>query len=117
MTPYPKAACYGRGTIFPIVVLDEQLAWHQTAPDAVPVRDVGGEDLLVLRWCGPLAATSCVLDSLHQAATEIQAALAAGTELSDYAPGLPDGLRLIALRPSAVIGPWHSRPGRTTLPT
>ncbi|MFB8310114.1 hypothetical protein ACFC5T_16315 [Streptomyces sp. NPDC055961] len=107
----PLAAHYGLGVIFPVVVLDSS-GWKQAAPWARPQRTTERDDLLVLRWSG--------LDQDEDESVQLLVALAQlapdplddESALAAYAEQLPRSARLIALRPSALIGSWAERPGQ-----
>jgi hypothetical protein len=114
VTLLPQAAYYGLGAVFPVVVLDPQPAWHQPVPGALPERSAQAHEVLALRWCGPGDADDAALDTLRHAAS--QAPSPPHAELAAFRDRLPAGLRLIALRQTALIGPWSKRPGRTTPP-
>ncbi|GLF98062.1 hypothetical protein [Streptomyces yaizuensis] len=109
MNPTPQAAHYGLGAIFPVVVIDARPVWHQPSTSTPPERHPQGRELLALRWSGPDDADDEAVDTLRRAAHHDP-----DTALAAFAARPPAGLRLIALRPSALLGPWGERPGRAT---
>lgn len=108
----PRAAHYGLGAVFPVVVLDGP-GWRQPGPASLPERDASSMDVLVLRWCAP--SDDHAVRELLRAAACAPADLTA-VRLARYREDLPPGIRLIALRPAALIGSWADRPGRRRTP-
>ncbi|WP_372412769.1 hypothetical protein [Streptomyces luteireticuli] len=105
------AAYYGLGAIFPMVILDAFPRWRRPQPGALPDRTHGGEELLAVRWCGPDTELATAPDLLTKAAAAAPAAPPSPAELEGFRQSLPEHLRLTAIRASAVIGPWDTRPG------
>jgi len=107
----PLAAHYGLGVIFPVVVLDSS-GWKQAAPWARPQRVTDRGDLLVLRWSGPEQDADESVQLLVTLARLAPDPLDDESALVAYDEQLPRSVRLIALRPSALIGSWAERPGQ-----
>ncbi|MFI1765302.1 hypothetical protein ACH41H_25030 [Streptomyces sp. NPDC020800] len=114
MNPAVLAAHYGRGTIFPVIPVDTRPIWSHPGTGHLPTPHQGGHDLLALRWCSAGPAHEQALGALRGAAQKVPGQPLRADELSAYAAALPDGVRLIALRQTALLGPWHSRPGAHT---
>ncbi|WP_274036362.1 hypothetical protein [Streptomyces sp. MMBL 11-1] len=110
MNPDPQAAYYGLGAIFPVVVIDHRPIWHQPTARDLPAQRPQGPDVLALRWCGPAAPD---IDTLRRTATDTPP-ITLESELPALKGALPAGVRLITIRPGALIGPWVQRPGRAT---
>ncbi|MEU5662149.1 hypothetical protein [Streptomyces longwoodensis] len=107
----PLAAHYGLGVIFPVVVLDSS-GWKQAAPWARPQRVTDRGDLLVLRWSGFEQDADESVQLLVNLARLAPDRLDDESALVAYDEQLPRSVRLIALRPSALIGSWAERPGQ-----
>ncbi|MEV5282671.1 hypothetical protein ACFYMW_35925 [Streptomyces sp. NPDC006692] len=103
-----QAAHYGLGAIFPVLVLAPS-GWH--APDpGLPRRTRGAGETLSLRWCGPAADEDMAPHRLAAASLDCPPDITE-EQLAAFADQLPAHLRVIALRPSALIGDWSTRPG------
>lgn len=107
----PLAAYYGLGVIFPVVVLDSS-GWKQEAPGARPQRATDRGDLLALRWSGSDHDEDESVQLLVTLAELAPDQLDDESTLALYDEQLPRSVRLIALRPSALIGSWAERPGQ-----
>lgn len=107
-----KAACYGIGAIFPVVILDGVGRWDRPTGLGLPLRRPGdGHGMLVLRWTGPESEEASAPALLAQAAARAPFMPTEGDELLTYQRSLPPGLFLIALHDEFVLGPWAQRPG------
>ncbi|MFJ1742654.1 hypothetical protein ACIOG4_28760 [Streptomyces microflavus] len=112
MTRFPQAAHYGLGNVFPVIVLDGP-GWTMDSPAGPPERDAASPDVLVLRWCAP-TDEHAVSELLRAAARAPDHPTA--EHLTQYRDDLPPGIRLITLRPTALLGSWADRPGRHHTP-
>lgn len=108
----PQAAYVGLGAIFCVLVLDQRPVWARSAPGAVPERTPGAHELLVIRWCGSSHEDLAPPAVLSQAARTAPAPDCDDDTLAAWRKGLPPGVQLTVLRPSALLGPWADRPGQ-----
>ncbi|MFE6273927.1 hypothetical protein ACFVQ9_34640 [Streptomyces goshikiensis] len=114
MTPAVLAAHYGLGAIFPVIPVDARPIWSHPGPGHLPTQHEGGRYLLTLRWCSATPADERALNALTRAAQQAPEQPLDPGDLPTFAATLPDGVRLIALRQTALLGPWRSRPGALT---
>ncbi|ATM24556.1 hypothetical protein SMD44_p10057 (plasmid) [Streptomyces alboflavus] len=106
-----KAACYGRGAIFPVAILDPRDRWAcPTYPGLPEWQPEDGHGMLVLRWTAPPSQAAEGPRQLAAAAAQAPRA-PSGPELAAYQASLPTGVHLISLPANHVIGPWAQRPG------
>ncbi|MFI0742537.1 hypothetical protein ACH4PU_31335 [Streptomyces sp. NPDC021100] len=106
------AAYYGRGVLFPVVIIDHNPVWNRALPGALPHQGPGGEELLAVRWCGTHDDEPAAPALLLDAARHAPAVPASNAELASYRDALPEQAFLITLPVTAVISTWAERPGR-----
>lgn len=109
-----QAAHYGLGAIFPVVVIDSHPRWHQDHPTAAPAISPEGSEFLALRWTGHDGHIAEAPNLLLNAASNVPHTSALPFHIDSYRDALPPRIRLIALRPSALIGHWSQWPPGNT---
>lgn len=107
----PLAAYYGLGAIFPVVILDDT-GWTQETPGARPERASDCDGLLCLRCSSSDQDEDAAVQLLVELAGLAPEPIDDRAALASYEGQLPPSVRLIALRPSALIGSWAERPGQ-----